>query len=407
MRSGKWLHAGLCGLVLTLTLGAGQWVERAVSAEPTAAALSRRLPYRRSATAVSVTTARPSAPLASSTPTANRSAAVAGRTRASDVELADYTQEDGTTESIMMGSEVLSSPVTSGAEFDPVWTPTQGVIEGDGACCEGGPVCWPGIQLNHLSVFGGLQAVKNNSTRGEDASFGFHEGLNFGTAARNIILPPSMGLQVGFQALQSNIEGASFTNDDRKQYFLTAGAFRRSDHGLQGGLVYDHLWDTWNYELKAGQLRGELSIAISPLSSFGFWFADSVNEDDVTARVSGVDVAETWDTVDYYALFYRTGLFAGGRGEGQMMAGLTEDSDGIIGGKSRMPLINGWALESEFTYMVPDEPRGAGANEHESWNLGISLVWYPGSLSCGECFREHRPMFDVANNGSMILRRTP
>ena len=216
--------------------------------------------------------------------------------------------------------------------------------------------------MDHLSFYGGVQASKNNSTRGQDGSFGFHEGLNFGTAARNIILPPSVGLQLGFEANQANLEGASFTTDDRKQYFLTAGAFRRSDHGLQGGLVFDYLWDKWNYDLEAGQVRGEMSMAISNRNSYGFWFASSFTENVRDFDCFGQSVDETWETVDYYALFYRTSLFAGGRGEGQLMAGLTEDSDGIIGGKSRMPLINGWALETEFTYLVPDEPRGAGAN---------------------------------------------
>src|SRR5690606_28101549 len=158
--------------------------------------------------------------------------------------------------------------------------------------------------------------------------------------------PEAFGWQVGFQALQSNIEGASFTDSDRKQYFLTAGGFRRSHHGWQRGLGFDQLWDDWNYELKAGQLSGELSLAAAPMSSFGVWFASSVTEDDVVARVGQTDVAETWETVDYYALFYRTGLFAGGRGEAQLMAGFTQDSDGLIGGKARMPMINGWAMET-------------------------------------------------------------
>jgi hypothetical protein len=367
MRSGKWMHAALRGLPLFLALSPGGMIWQAAAGQ-SATSASRRLPHR-------------------------------------PHQLVGYAQEDFGTESIMKQGDLIPPPELPGEPTETIWEPSEVMVEdvGDTPRCDGGPVCWPGIQLNHLSFFGGVQAAKNNSTRGEDASFGFHQGLNFGTAARNVILPASMGVQVGFQATQSNIEGASFTNDDRKQYFLTAGAFRRCDHGLQGGLVFDYLWDTWNYDLQAGQMRGELSMAITHLSSFGFWFTSSVTEEVVTASVSGADIVETWDTVDYYALFYRTGLFAGGRGEGQMMAGLTEDSDGIIGGKARMPLINGWALETEFTYLVPDEPRGAGANEHESWNLGVSLVWYPGTLSCGECFREHRPMFDVANNGSLIL----
>jgi hypothetical protein len=361
------------------------------AAEPNSQAYSRRLPYRSAA------------PVAT-----DRGAIGAG------VELVDYTDAEGSMESIMIGQPLV--PPRGATEMDPqsVWTPSEDIVDGhgnfgpmeaEGACCDGGPVCWPGVQLNHLSIFGGLQGFKNNSTRGQDASFGFHEGLNFGTSARNVFVPEAFGWQVGFEALQTNIEGASFTDSDRKQYFFTAGGYRRSDHGWQGGLVFDYLWDDWNYELEAGQLRGEVSLAVTPLSSIGVWFASSLTEDDVIARVGGTDIAESWETVDYYTLFYRTGLFAGGRGEGQLMAGFTQDSDGIIGGKARMPMINGWALETEFTYLVPDESRSAGANEHESWNLAVGLVWYPGSLSCGQCFLQNRPLFDVANNGSLILRR--
>jgi hypothetical protein len=109
--------------------------------------------------------------------------------------------------------------------------------------------------------------------------------------------------------------------------------------------------------------------------------------------------------MDIYALFFRTRLFGSGAGEARLMAGLTGESDGIIGGQTRLPLMNGWAVESEFTYLIPDEPTGRGGNEMESWNVAIGLAWYPGSLACGECFRYHRPMFDVANNGSMILKQ--
>jgi hypothetical protein len=295
------------------------------------------------------------------------------------------------------------------AQAETIWQESESIGEppvGDEFCAEGFHGCTGGL-LDNLSFFGGVQASKNNSNRGQDGSFGFQEGLNFGTPAGTPILPSALGLQLGFQANQANLEGAAFTVNDRKQYFVTGGLFHRSNHGVQGGLVLDYLWDKWNYNLNVGQLRGELSFAFSDRNSLGFWFSSSVKDDRVVATVFGQDVDESWETVDYYTLFYRTGFFAGGRGEAHLMAGLTEDSDGIIGGKSRLPLINGWALENEFTYLVPDEPRGGGGNEHESWNLGINLVWYPGSLDCGSCSGMHRPLFDVANNGSLILRRKP
>lgn len=263
----------------------------------------------------------------------------------------------------------------------------------------------PGMAIDHLSVFGGVQGFKNNSNRGADSSFGFHEGVNFGTSALNVILPPTVGLQLGFQATQTNFDGASFTLQERNQTFLTAGFFRRGDYGLQGGIVFDYLWDDWYYDLNVGQIRGELSMAMSDRTSYGFQFATPMDEETVVGRIFGNDVTETWETVDTYTIFLRSTLLAAGRGEGKIFAGLTGDSDGILGAQSRLPLLNGFALETEFTYLIPDEGTGNGAIEEEAWNVGISLAWYPGSLACGACNRYHRPLFDVANNGSFILRR--
>ena len=280
--------------------------------------------------------------------------------------------------------------------------------ECDGSCAAGscgcGPEILPGMAVDHLSFFGGVHGFKNGGNRGQDGSFGFQEGFNFGTSARNVIFPPTVGLQFGLQATQSNLDGAAFTTADRNQIFMTVGGFRRADCGLQGGLVFDYLWDDWYYDLSVGQVRGEASVAISSGSSYGLWFTAPVQDDIVASQVNGATLTESWETMDIYALFFRSNLLAGGTGEGRLYAGMTGGSDGIVGAESRLPLMNGWALETEFAYLIPNEPTGDGANETEAWNLGINLVWYPGSLACGQCIRYHRPMFDVANNGSLILR---
>ncbi len=263
----------------------------------------------------------------------------------------------------------------------------------------------PGVSIDHFSIFGGVHGAKNSSNRGQDGSFGFQEGFNLGSSAKNIVLPSHCGLQFGMMAAQSNLGGANFTVQERSQIFMTTGAFRRADYGLQGGLVFDYLWDDWYYDLAVGQIRGEISMALSEMNSYGFWFTTSVDDETAESRIFGNDVTETWETMDIYSIFYRTSLIAGGTGEAKIFAGMTGGSDGIVGAQSRLPLMNGFALETEFTYLIPDEANGFGANEVESWNVGINLAWYPGSLACGNCFRQHRPMFDVANNGSMILRR--
>ena len=130
-----------------------------------------------------------------------------------------------------------------------------------------------------------------------------------------------------------------------------------------------------------------------------------MDDETVEARIFGNDVTETWETMDTYTIFLRSSLLAAGRGEGKLFAGLTGQSDGIVGAQSRLPLLNGFALETEFTYLIPDETTGDGANEQEAWNVAVGIAWYPGALACGSCNRYHRPMFDVANNGSFILRR--
>ncbi|MCP4192069.1 MAG: hypothetical protein GY768_15765 [Planctomycetaceae bacterium] len=287
-----------------------------------------------------------------------------------------------------------------------------GMVEDGSPSCEQclrssgwGPEILPGFWVDHLSIFGGVHAAKNEGNLGQDASFGFHYGLNFGTAAKNIILPPSIGWQIGFQGANSNLNGSSFSTDERSQMFVTFGLFRRGDYGLQGGIVMDYMRDEWYYDASLAQARGELSMAITPAKSLGFRFATSVTEDTVVAQASGATELVTWATKDQYKFFYRTRLMAGGRGEAQVFAGFTGDSEGIIGGISRVPLHNGWALETDYAYVIPSESKQNGANEREAWNVQINLVWYPGSLSCGSCFRYHRPMFDVANNGSMIVRR--
>ena len=58
-----------------------------------------------------------------------------------------------------------------------------------------GPEVIPGFWVDHLSILGGVHGFKNPANRGEDGSFGFHTGLNYGTPARNILLPPTIGWQ--------------------------------------------------------------------------------------------------------------------------------------------------------------------------------------------------------------------
>lgn len=259
------------------------------------------------------------------------------------------------------------------------------------------------IPWDNLSLFAGAHGFKNPSNLGRDASFGFQTGFNWG--APLFIFPYSgVGVQAGLQGVFSNFSGANFTDDSRNQLFFTAGLFRRTDWGFQGGVVYDYMSDDWYGDISLNQIRGELSWVYPCRHEWGFWFAAS-SDNDVT--VSPLDQqANTWDATDLYAFFYRRRFDQALGGEGRLFAGWTEASDGLLGMDMDVPLTGALSLETSFTYLIPEQPQGADGSEHEGWNVAMNLVWYPGR---NECVRNsgnyYRPLFRVADNGSLLVDR--
>jgi hypothetical protein len=214
-------------------------------------------------------------------------------------------------------------------------------------------------------------------------------------------------MQIGIRGVSGHYSGASFTTDTRNQLFLTGGLFRRVDWGLQGGVVIDYLRDDWYYDLRLTQIRGELSWVFPQCHELGFWFASSTRSDTVESQILGdgrFPFDEQFEPIDLYAFFYRRRLEEIGGGYGRVFAGFSGKSDGLIGVDLKLPLTENWALESEFTYLIPREGNERIAHREEAWNVAIGLVWYPGCRKAvGNDY--FRPLFDVADNGSFIVRR--
>ena len=67
-------------------------------------------------------------------------------------------------------------------------------------------------------------------------------------------------------------------------------------------------------------------------------------------------------------------------------------------------------MEGTFTYLIPGQTRsvdvtGTGVTTNFSpaaWNVGLNLVWYPAGRSRRGLASPYRPLFEVADNGSMI-----
>jgi hypothetical protein len=128
-----------------------------------------------------------------------------------------------------------------------------------------------------------------------------------------------------------------------------------------------------------------------------------------TFNLNGVPTTrnETWEALDTYALFYRfrSQMFPAGRGEA--FVGLSNESHTIFGANTVLPLGPWVALQSDFTYLIPQDntPPGGNPGETEVWNIGVGMVIYPYGEQNRTMGRYDAPLFDVGNNGNFITKR--
>jgi hypothetical protein len=268
-----------------------------------------------------------------------------------------------------------------------------GPCAGDCGVCDTCPDWYPG---KDLTLFVGPHAFSGASDPAQQGSFGFHEGVNWSSPFWNAA---GVGFQLGFQAMQSDFTGGDFFDNQRSQYFITTGFFRRQmcEYGWQWGVVYDFLSDQFEDDFDVSQIRGELSYRFRG-HELGFWFASNASDDlpelDSTTGVTG------FETVDQYNIFYRRRLRSGG--EGRLWGGVTGESDGIFGGDVRVPLASDWDLVAAFNYLSAGDD-SQNSQLSDAWNIGINLVWYvcpDGALKA--CGSRYRPLFNVADNGTLV-----
>jgi hypothetical protein len=277
---------------------------------------------------------------------------------------------------------------------------------GDDESCHTVRIRWPKWQ--EVMVFGGVQGFKGPYDQNRDAgNFGFHEGFNIGAK-----LPYCQsGYQFGYRALQNQLNGNESPAIDHQQFqqFATAGLFHRSCNGLQGGVVWDHLNDERFSSLGYHQIRGELSLISCGTHEFGASATVGLNDrmfsefefeqDDGDIIVTQTD--RFWGPTDQYLLFYRRHGCNGG--EGRFYAGANEDAEVIVGSDFLLPLGESFSMQGGFTYLIPDAPSGHAGASKEAWNVGIGLVWHFHNQA-RKCHKNcYRPLFNVADNGYLIL----
>lgn len=263
------------------------------------------------------------------------------------------------------------------------------------------PVCLP--RFRDLSVWGGVHGFKGPRDAPQfggsgDGNFGFQEGLNFGGKAPLIgLLFPGLSYQAGYQAVQSHLSGTSGgVANSREQDFVTIGFFRRVPAGLQFGAAWDYMNDNWITQGDFQQIRYEISIKSQRGREFGFTGSTHTN----TTTLGSYD----FQAVDQYRLFFRCSHKAA---DLRFWGGFTNDSEGILGADCYVPFNDRWSLQTGFNYIIPDGESGVVGAREEAWNIGTNLVWHYGRGATEARTNPHRPLFNIADNGSMVIDQKP
>jgi hypothetical protein len=266
----------------------------------------------------------------------------------------------------------------------------------------------------------GVTAFTNDTNLGLHGNYGTNQYLNWAMPFWNAF---GIGWQLGGRAVQTNFQQPSLSNsqgtfqaNSRQQTFVTTGFFTRAfeGRGLQGGAVYDYLSESYFEQVDVSQIRGELSY-VWGYHEVGFWGAFNVLEQQ-GSLVPGLPTPGVASTVDLYTAFYR--LHFGDANEARVWGGASGNGQGIVGATIRAPLARSLAMEGNFTYLLPDKSQtytlgGTSVTFSPSaWNLSANLVYYPAGRARRSLASPYRPLFDVADNGSMIRalargQRTP
>ena len=265
--------------------------------------------------------------------------------------------------------------------------------------------CWMkglGGILCNSEYFFGAQGFKNQVFRGQTANlnpencgFGLHAGFNSGLPLYWLTCGLVSG-QIGANVVHSNFEDGFLASGDRQQTFFTAGLFRRVDYGLQFGAVVDILSEDWVTEFEVAQMRSELSWVWSGGANIGFRWHANIQDDFETVgdvELNGIQ------TIDNYRLFYRYACCEGGYAEA--FYGRTDEQHSLYGVDFDLPISASLALQTGLTYMQPDDD--LVFSDNEAWNLFLGISFRPRGRDWYDFY--HRPLFDVADNGSMILSR--
>ena len=256
--------------------------------------------------------------------------------------------------------------------------------------------------FDNLMLFAETTTFKTELNNGA-GSYGLGQGINWSLP---ITPQGTVTAQYGIRAVQGDL----FFQTVRHQTFMTAGVFKRfAFTSVQGGVAVDWLHDHSIFgSVNVRQMRCELSARSARNLEYGFiggfdMFRDRPtmrNIDRLTDR-SFVNFA-TVDVQDYYLLFVRKHLNAGGQIE--LRCGTTERGDVIMSALGEAAISDRLAVNGGISMLAPTNGQSAQGNYRESWSMSLGIVLYFRGGAMSRPANLYRPMFDVAGNNSFFTR---
>ncbi|MDO5308467.1 MAG: hypothetical protein Q4G03_03085 [Planctomycetia bacterium] len=274
---------------------------------------------------------------------------------------------------------------------------------GTGSCYGGNcdPCC--GL-LQNTQLEAGAMAMRSPLDFENRGNAGAHVALNWASAQP---LFGNLYVQAGVRTTFTDYNGVKANGfddeDSRTQFFWTSGLFFRANgcnEGWTGGVVFDSVSDRYYRKYDLHQLRAELSYSFAGSTDIGFRGAFALNDDwcELLQLDNKLAIEARATGTDYYTMFIRQRFEQGG--EATVYGGVTEWSQGIVGVTGEAPLTDSWAIKAMANYVFPTD-RGLTHREEETWNMSMGIVWYLGG-NARNSFDSKRPLFDVADNGSII-----
>ena len=255
--------------------------------------------------------------------------------------------------------------------------------------------------LQNTEAEAGVFAFKDPMGLGNDNSFGVDVGLNWSMPQRILF---GLNAQTGGRFTQTGEEEYfvdGIDDSSRSQFFWTSGLFYRNPADQwQFGAVYDLLRDEscWTYTI--GQVRTEISRRCSETTDIGFRGAFAMDDELLNFWADHDQYTSEISVNSYYTGFIRHTFVTGA--EGMVYGGVTEESEGLVGGHLEVPVTNHSSLRNSFVYVFPDSKENRYLDN--SWSVNLTWVVYFGGNSRAGMVNPLRPLFEVADNTSLLQR---